>query len=206
MKLENYILKIQTHLLETHLKVLNWFEASNEVKRYKPEDEGWTICEILEHITLTNHFLLSLIDKGMEKALRNTKGLSLEEELKLSQNSNEYVKKYSAIITKNTKEIIINDINKSENSEYKKLPVSIKELPESRVVENFLYEKLYDKVTQLKKQKSLEDTEVIVESDKLRDLNPNHIIQIKMKIIEQGMEWHKIEDGEGNTVSKLTVE
>lgn len=131
---------------------------------------------------------------------------SLEEELKLSQNSNEYVKNYSAIITKNTKEIIINEINKNKNSAYKKLPVSIKELPESRVVENFLYEKLYDKVTPLKKQKSLEDTEVIVESDKLRDLNPNHIIQIKMKIIEQGMEWHKMEDKDGNTVSKLTVE
>lgn len=81
MKLENYILKIQTHLLETHIKVLNWFEISDEVKFYKPVDNGWTVSEILEHIALTSHFLLILIDKGMGKALKNTKGLSLEEEL-----------------------------------------------------------------------------------------------------------------------------
>jgi hypothetical protein len=36
---------------------------------YKPINDGWTIEQVLEHIALTNHFLLILIDKGAAKAL-----------------------------------------------------------------------------------------------------------------------------------------
>ena len=42
---------------------------------------GWTIEQILEHIGLTNHFLLILIDKGTKKALTNAANLDLAEEL-----------------------------------------------------------------------------------------------------------------------------
>jgi hypothetical protein len=51
------------------------------VKNYRPADNGWTIAEILEHIALTSHYLLILIDKGADKALRNVRGLSLPEAL-----------------------------------------------------------------------------------------------------------------------------
>ena len=51
------------------------------LKNYRPADGGWTILEILEHISLTNHFLLKLIDNGADKALRNINNLSLEKEL-----------------------------------------------------------------------------------------------------------------------------
>ncbi len=44
-------------------------------------DQGWTVIEILEHIALTSHFLMILIDKGTDKALRNVQNLSLEETL-----------------------------------------------------------------------------------------------------------------------------
>lgn len=124
---------------------------------------------------------------------------SLEEKLKLKQDSKEHVKKYSSLVTRNTKELVYKELKNDKKREPK-------QLPEAKFVESFLYERLYDKITPYQNQKNIEDTEVIVESDKLRDLNPNHIIQIKMKIIEQGMEWHRMEDNEGNTVSKLTVE
>ena len=42
---------------------------------------GWTIDEILEHIKLTNHFLLILIEKGSRKALLNSSQLDLQTEL-----------------------------------------------------------------------------------------------------------------------------
>jgi hypothetical protein len=51
------------------------------VQNYRPPNQGWTIREILEHISLTSHFLLKLIDKGAEKALKNVRQLDLPTEL-----------------------------------------------------------------------------------------------------------------------------
>lgn len=79
MKIKNYIQEIQLHLIRTHAKIFDWFNKAETVKNYRPADNGWTISEILEHISLTSHFLLILIDKGTDKALRNVKGLSLED-------------------------------------------------------------------------------------------------------------------------------
>jgi hypothetical protein len=82
MKLKRYILAIQLHLIKTHASVLEWFEEDIVVKNYRPIDNGWTILEILEHIALTSHFLLILIDKGANKALRNVKNLPLDHLIK----------------------------------------------------------------------------------------------------------------------------
>ena len=76
--LESYIQQIQTHLIQTHAKVLDCFRKDPELRNYRPKDGGWTISEILEHIALTSHFLLILIDKGADKALRNIQNQSLE--------------------------------------------------------------------------------------------------------------------------------
>lgn len=81
MKIKKYIQEIQIHLIQTHHQVLNYFEEEAIVKNYRPENQAWTISEILEHISLTSHFLLILIDKGRSKALRNIQNLSLAEEL-----------------------------------------------------------------------------------------------------------------------------
>ena len=81
MKITNYIQQIQLHLVQTHANIFNWFQETEAVKNYRPADKGWTISEILEHIALTSHYLLILIDKGTDKALRNVKGVSLEESL-----------------------------------------------------------------------------------------------------------------------------
>ena len=81
MNLSAYLLGIQTHLLQTHAHVLRWFEEDAYIRNYRPKDGGWSINEILEHIWLTSHFLLKLIDKGTDKALRNVNDLSLEQAL-----------------------------------------------------------------------------------------------------------------------------
>jgi len=82
MKLESYIQEIQKHLIQTHQEIITWFEESEVIRLYRPEDAGWTINEILEHIALTSHYLLILIDKGADKALRNIQGQSIEQLLK----------------------------------------------------------------------------------------------------------------------------
>ena len=79
MNLKLYIQAIQIHLIETHRSVIEWFSENDEVKSYRPNDGGWTISEILEHIALTSHFLLILIDKGSKKALKNINELSIDE-------------------------------------------------------------------------------------------------------------------------------
>ena len=81
MRLEEYIQHIQIHLIQTHHQVLQWFLEDEQVLQGKPKDGGWSIAEILEHIALTSHFLLILIDKGAKKALKNIHKLSLEQEL-----------------------------------------------------------------------------------------------------------------------------
>jgi len=82
MNLKSYLQAIQIHLIETHRNVIEWFNENDEVKSYKPNDGGWSISEILEHIALTSHFLLVLIDKGSKKALKNINELSIDELLK----------------------------------------------------------------------------------------------------------------------------
>lgn len=79
MNLKEYIQLIQLHLIATHHEVINWFNLNTKIKEYKPNDNGWSINEILEHIALTSHFLLILIDKGSDKALRNINKESIEE-------------------------------------------------------------------------------------------------------------------------------
>jgi DinB superfamily len=59
-----------------------WLEKDISLQNYRPRNSGWTILEILEHIYLTNHFLLKLIEKGYLKALKNINNLDLESELK----------------------------------------------------------------------------------------------------------------------------
>ncbi|MCB9232340.1 MAG: DinB family protein [Bacteroidia bacterium] len=81
MNIAAYILQIQTHLLRTHVRVLDWFEEDANLKSYRPADQGWTVLEILEHIALTSHFLLILIEKGSKKALKSQEENALQEAL-----------------------------------------------------------------------------------------------------------------------------
>lgn len=52
----------------------------------------------------------------------------------------------------------------------------------------------------------IENAQVTVESDKLKDKKPESLLYIKMKISEESMEWQTIEDANGNIVKKLMVE
>lgn len=76
-----YLFDIGAHLVRTHSQLFNWFAAKNELKEYKPKDGGWCISQVLEHVMLTSHFLLILIDKGRIKALKNTQERSLKDEM-----------------------------------------------------------------------------------------------------------------------------
>jgi DinB superfamily len=59
--------------------VNTWFNMADDLLDYIPSNEGWTIRQILEHISLTNHYLLILIRKGARKALERSKNKSFHE-------------------------------------------------------------------------------------------------------------------------------
>jgi hypothetical protein len=82
MEILNLIVEIKDFLTITFNEIDLWFEKEIETSKYKPQNKGWTIDEILEHIALTNHFLLILIDKGTKKAIQNVSNLDIEQELK----------------------------------------------------------------------------------------------------------------------------
>lgn len=81
MDIKDIIIEIKDFLELTFKSIDLWFDKDAELRSYKPQNGGWTIDQILEHIGLTNHFLLILIDKGTNKALANISKLDINEAL-----------------------------------------------------------------------------------------------------------------------------
>jgi DinB superfamily len=73
----SFIKIVNTNLSNVFRDVDNWFEKPADVRQFKPQNGGWTIDEILEHIYLTNHFLLIIIEKGVVKSVKNSLDLNL---------------------------------------------------------------------------------------------------------------------------------
>jgi hypothetical protein len=69
MNIQDQINTIRNALNQTFSEIDAWFDLPESARTVKPSTGGWTIDEILEHIGLTNHFLLILIEKGTRKAL-----------------------------------------------------------------------------------------------------------------------------------------
>lgn len=72
---------IKIHLRLTFNEVDSWFDKDIKTVNHIPSNGGWTIQQILEHIYLTNFYLLILIEKGSKKAIRNYHDLDLKSEM-----------------------------------------------------------------------------------------------------------------------------
>jgi hypothetical protein len=81
MDISALIVNIRTLLQNTFAAVDGWFDKPSALRVYSPNNGGWSIDLILEHIGLTNHFLLILIDKGTQKALNKSAQVDLQEVL-----------------------------------------------------------------------------------------------------------------------------
>ena len=71
--IQNVITKIKDELSKAFADLFLCFEANDELLDYRPAKGGWTIREVLEHVSITNHFLLILIRKGTAKAVEIAK-------------------------------------------------------------------------------------------------------------------------------------
>ena len=70
--ISNVIRVIKEDLIQTFDDVFGWFNVHQALLHYSPDNKGWNIKEVLEHISLTNHYLLILIKKGTRKAIEKS--------------------------------------------------------------------------------------------------------------------------------------
>jgi hypothetical protein len=71
--------KVSRTVDDAFTAIYPWFRQAPEVLNYRPKDQGWTIAEILEHITLTSHFLLIVASNGCAKALKRAQSQSIKD-------------------------------------------------------------------------------------------------------------------------------
>ncbi len=71
--IQDVIDKIKNDLTDTFNNVDVWFNSEDVLLDYLPQNGGWTIRQILEHISLTNHYLLILIRKGIAKSIEKSR-------------------------------------------------------------------------------------------------------------------------------------
>ena len=62
--------RVRTALDQTFGAIDGWFDKPEVLRAYKPASGGWSIDEVLEHVTLTSHFLLIVIRHSAEKGLK----------------------------------------------------------------------------------------------------------------------------------------
>lgn len=70
MPYQHTIQQVRETLTSTFNALDTWFEQPADVRAYHPNDGGWCIDEILEHITLTSHFLMLVIRTNTQKAIK----------------------------------------------------------------------------------------------------------------------------------------
>lgn len=75
------ISKIKNELTIVFDELSHWFSVNDDELNYQPKDKGWSIRKVLEHISLTNHFLLILIKKGAVKAIARAEGVDFTQQL-----------------------------------------------------------------------------------------------------------------------------
>ena len=75
------IQQLEGDINETFIRLERWFLKNENLRGFLSEKEKWNINQVLEHVSLVNHYLLILIVKGRKKALNNTQNRNLKEEL-----------------------------------------------------------------------------------------------------------------------------
>lgn len=64
------IQKITNTLTDVFARLDSYFDLPDSVRTYHLSPDSWSINEILEHITLTNHFLMLVIRTSVNKSLK----------------------------------------------------------------------------------------------------------------------------------------
>jgi hypothetical protein len=76
MSIQTTISTIQTNLISGFAKLDTWLDRGEALEN---SNGTWTRLMVIEHVMLTNHFLLILIEKGAGKAVERSKLLDMKE-------------------------------------------------------------------------------------------------------------------------------
>lgn len=63
MSHERTIRTVNEALCSVFAEVNLWFDREEALRQFKPTSGGWSVNQVLEHITLTNHFLMLTLRK-----------------------------------------------------------------------------------------------------------------------------------------------
>lgn len=166
------------------------------IKDYQPIDNksfnsySYNIIKDVAKVTSFSRRTSKLLNSEIANSSRE-----LEKSLKANISKEIAFKKYQ-------KEISDVFIRAIENDELK-----IEDLKKTKIeLQNSLKEKLYNCITSRETKNKLEDANVVVEASKLREIPKENIIRIKMKLFEDGMEWHTSENTNGDLESRLLPE
>lgn len=178
------------------------FQTKPNINTLEPIDNttfsSITYQQILK--TISTESLPSTISREFKTKISEYIKL-LEAQINVNQIDNSLLN-YSKSIT----EMVISNVALIYKSLNKK-PLNKEQI---KLIQNNLVQNLLDnlnneiKITQNNSISS--NYNVIVESSKLREIKPENIIMIKMNVSEQGMEWIKMENENGEVVSKLMPE
>lgn len=75
MPLEHTLINLKRELIRTFAVVDEWFDKEHALRCHRPFPGAWCINEVLEHVMLTSHYLLIIIDNGRVKALQKHQSL-----------------------------------------------------------------------------------------------------------------------------------
>jgi hypothetical protein len=67
---EQTVVRVRQALNTIFAELDCWFDRAEDLRKFKPPSGGWSTDQILEHITLTNDFLMLVIRRWAEKAVR----------------------------------------------------------------------------------------------------------------------------------------
>jgi hypothetical protein len=81
MEIQTILKKLRLEIHQVFRLLKNWMYEEKAVRDFRKSNKSWSIDEILEHISLTNHYLLVLIHKGTKKALNKSKASDLKKKL-----------------------------------------------------------------------------------------------------------------------------
>jgi len=63
MPYERTIATVRQALRDIFAEMDAWFDRPETVRQFEPASGGWSVNEVLEHVTLTNHFLMLTLRK-----------------------------------------------------------------------------------------------------------------------------------------------
>lgn len=72
MSYEKTIATVRQAISDIFAEVDGWFDQPEQLRTLR-SPSGWSIDQILEHVTLTNHFLMLVIRRWTEKAVRKAR-------------------------------------------------------------------------------------------------------------------------------------